>query len=147
MSHRFKVFKSNKLLGVFNLLVIWVSSWCRLFPQQLFNLILLGKATIGYIVPEYFKWPGYLSPSMGLKFADVPNGLAAIGKVPGNGWAQIVAFAGYYELSVYQYKGVPGEYGWKAISSQDPEVRKRKLNAELANGRLASRKLNASNVP
>ena len=87
---------------------------------------MLGKATIGYIVPEYFKWPGYLSPSMGLKFADVPNGLAAIGKVPGNGWAQIVAFAGYYELSVYQYKGVPGEYGWKAISSQDPEVRKRK---------------------
>eukprot|EP00434_Breviolum_minutum_P000798 symbB.v1.2.000704.t1/scaffold40.1/size395337/8 len=104
-----------------------------------------SNATIGYIVPEYFKWPGYLSPSMGLKFADVPNGLAAIGKVPGNGWAQIVAFAGYYELSVYQYKGVPGEYGWKAISSQDPEVRKRKLNAELANGRLASRKLNASN--
>ena len=25
--------------------------------------------------------PGYLSPSMGLKFADVPNGLAAITKV------------------------------------------------------------------
>ena len=34
----------------------------------------------GYIVPEYFKWPGYLSPSMGIKFADVPNGLAAITK-------------------------------------------------------------------
>ena len=32
-------------------------------------------ATIGYIVPEYFKWPGYLSPSAGLKFEDVPNGL------------------------------------------------------------------------
>jgi len=94
-------------------------------------------ATIGYIVPEYFKWPGYLSPSMGLKFADVPNGLAAITKVPGNGWAQIVAFAGYYELFVYKFNGTPGDYGWKAISSQDPETRKRKLNAELANGRLA----------
>lgn len=93
---------------------------------------------MGYIVPEYFKWPGYLSPSMGLKFEDVPNGLAAIGKVPGNGWAQIVAFAGYYELSVYKYNGVPGEYGWKAISSPDAEVRKRKLSAELANGRLVS---------
>ena len=99
---------------------------------------LLDKATIGYIVPEYFKWPGFLSPSMGLKFSDVPNGLAAIGKVPGNGWAQIVAFAGYYELFVYKYNGVPGEYGWKAISSADPEVRKRKLSAELANGRLVS---------
>ena len=100
---------------------------------------LLDKATIGYIMPEYFKWPGFLSPSMGLKFSDVPNGLAAIGKVPGNGWAQIVAFAGYYELFVYKYNGVPGEYGWKAISSADPEVRKRKLSAELANGRLVSR--------
>ncbi|CAJ1461526.1 unnamed protein product [Effrenium voratum] len=94
-------------------------------------------ATMGYIVPEYFKWPGYLSPSMGLKFADVPNGLAAITKVPGNGWAQIVAFAGYYELFVYKFNGTPGDYGWKAISSPDAEVRKRKLNAELANGRLA----------
>ena len=38
-------------------------------------------ATIGYIVPEYYKFPGYLSPSLGLKFADVPNGLAAFVKV------------------------------------------------------------------
>jgi len=94
-------------------------------------------ATMGYIVPEYFKWPGYLSPSMGLKFSDIPNGLAAITKVPGNGWAQIVAFAGYYELSVYKYKGEPGSYGWKLLTASDEEGRKRKLSAELANGRLA----------
>ncbi|CAE7832210.1 FCPF [Symbiodinium sp. CCMP2592] len=94
-------------------------------------------ATVGYIVPEYFKWPGFLSPSLGLKFSDVPNGLAAISKVPGAGWAQIVAFAGYYELFVYKFKGEPGAYGWKAITSPDPEGRKKKLNAELANGRLA----------
>ena len=31
----------------------------------------------GYIVPEYYKFDGYLSPSMNLKFADVPNGLKA----------------------------------------------------------------------
>jgi len=94
-------------------------------------------ATIGYIVPEYFKWPGFLSPSLGLKFESVPNGLAAIAKVPGAGWAQIVAFAGYYELFVYKYTGTPGDYGWKVISSNEPESLKRKLNAELANGRLA----------
>ena len=40
-------------------------------------------ATMGYITPEITgKFPGYLSPSAGLKFADVPNGLAAISKVP-----------------------------------------------------------------
>ena len=37
-------------------------------------------ATIGYIVPEYVRFPGYLSPSLGLKFSDVPNGLAALSK-------------------------------------------------------------------
>ena len=30
-----------------------------------------------------------------------------------------------------------GDYGWKAISSADAETKKRKLSAELANGRLA----------
>ena len=44
-------------------------------------------ATMGYVVPEYLKWPGYLPPSMGLKFSDAPNGLVAISKAPGNGWA------------------------------------------------------------
>merc|ERR1719161_1579376 len=33
---------------------------------------------MGYITPELTgKLPGYLSPSMGLKFADIPNGLGA----------------------------------------------------------------------
>mmetsp|Transcript_127698 Transcript_127698/g.397700 ORF Transcript_127698/g.397700 Transcript_127698/m.397700 type:complete len:178 (+) Transcript_127698:68-601(+) len=45
-------------------------------------------ACIGYIVPEYFKFPGYLSPSIGLKFADVPHGLAALTKGPAIGWAR-----------------------------------------------------------
>merc|ERR1712226_23064 len=47
-------------------------------------------ATIGYIVPYYFKWPGFLSPEKAIKFEDVPNGLAAVSKVPGLGWVQIV---------------------------------------------------------
>ncbi|CAE7208789.1 FCPE, partial [Symbiodinium sp. CCMP2456] len=57
-------------------------------------------ATIGYIVPEYFRWPGELSPKLGLKFTDIPNGLAALTKVPGQGWGQIVAFLGTYELFI-----------------------------------------------
>merc|ERR1719463_997919 len=43
-------------------------------------------ATIGYIQPELTgKWPGYLSPSTGLKFGDIPSGLAAVSKVPALG--------------------------------------------------------------
>merc|ERR1711920_897278 len=98
-------------------------------------------ATMGYITPEITgKFPGYLSPSAELKFADIPNGLAAISKVPGAGWAQIVAYMGYCEFSggFDDYKtGTPGDYGFKALTATDPEEKKKKLAAEIANGRLA----------
>merc|ERR1719337_132903 len=104
-------------------------------------------ATIGYIVPEYVKLPGELSPSQGLKFEDVPNGLGALSKVPGQGWIQIVIYCLYCEASGigFQYfdkgepSGVPGDLGWKPplLTSNDPAVTKKRLNAELANGRLA----------
>ena len=98
-------------------------------------------ATMGYITPELTgKFPGFLSPSAGLKFADVPNGLAAISKVPAAGWAQIAAYMAFCEVSQDQSPGTAafaGDFGWKLITSDDPEVKKTKLNAELANGRLA----------
>merc|ERR1719229_961202 len=94
-------------------------------------------ACMGYIAPEYFRFPGFLSPSAGLKFADVPNGLAALSKVPLNGWLQIVLFCGFYEFPTYNSDRAPGDLGWKALTSDDPEKLKGKLNAELANGRLA----------
>ena len=37
-------------------------------------------ATIGYILPEYWRFPGYLSKFLDIKFADVPNGLSAFSK-------------------------------------------------------------------
>eukprot|EP00972_Heterocapsa_arctica_P060813 8970659-Heterocapsa_arctica.AAC.1 len=43
-------------------------------------------AGMGFITPEYFNFPGYLSPSAGRKFEDVPNCLAAFGEVPVEGW-------------------------------------------------------------
>merc|ERR1712060_319916 len=98
-------------------------------------------ATMGYITPEITgKFPGYLSPSAGLKFADIPNGLAAISKVPAAGWGQIVAYAAFCELSQDQSAGTSaaaGDFGWKLLTSSDPEALKGKLSAEIANGRLA----------
>merc|ERR1712178_281846 len=98
-------------------------------------------ATMGYITPEITgKLPGYLSPSAGLKLADIPNGLAAISKVPAAGWAQIVAYGAYCELSQDQSAGTAaakGDFGFKVLTASDPAERKRKLSAELANGRLA----------
>eukprot|EP00913_Durusdinium_trenchii_P029251 g27419.t1 len=83
-------------------------------------------ATMGFITPEYFRFSGYLSPAKSIKFADVPNGLAALGKVPLTGWIQIFLFCGMVDFGLYR----PGPMS-------DAEGRKRKLNSELANGRLA----------
>merc|ERR1711975_125706 len=98
-------------------------------------------ATMGYITPEITgKLPGYLSPSAGLKFADIPNGLAAISKVPAAGWAQIVAYGAYCELSQDQSPGTAaakGDFGFKVLTASDPAEKTKKLSAELANGRLA----------
>merc|ERR1712227_778145 len=98
-------------------------------------------ATMGYITPEITgKLPGYLSPSAGLKFADIPNGLGAISKVPAAGWAQIVAYGAYCELSQDQSAGTAaakGDFGFKVLTASDPAEKTKKLSAELANGRLA----------
>merc|ERR1712178_610966 len=70
----------------------------------------------------------------------------ALSKVPPAGIAQIFAFAGFLELSYNKPCGEPGNYGKGFLglgsvglggSIQNPEVRTKKLAAELANGRLA----------
>merc|ERR1739838_167070 len=75
-------------------------------------------ACMGYITPELFKLPGYLSPTQKVNFADIPNGLAAISKVPVAGWAQIAAWCAFCEVSQKQAPGTPayeGNFGFKAI--------------------------------
>jgi len=104
-------------------------------------------ATLGYIVPEYFRWPGMLSPSEEVTFASVPNGLGAFSAVPFLGWVQIVVFCGLVDFGLYRADPSrdPGDYENAGILGvpnasgpmSDVEGRKRKLNSELANGRLA----------
>ena len=66
-------------------------------------------AAMGYITPEITgKWLGYLSPSAGLKFADVPNGLVAISKVQAAGWGQNLAYMAFCEVSQDQSAGTSG---------------------------------------
>merc|ERR1740123_2795028 len=96
-------------------------------------------ATMGYITPELTgKFPGVLSKSEGVSFADIPNGLGAISKVPALGWGQIVLYCAAVEGAGANNRGEgPGEFGWKVLTSDDAEEKTKRLNAELANGRLA----------
>merc|ERR1740123_2957720 len=96
-------------------------------------------ATMGYITPEITgRFPGYLSRSVDLKFADVPNGLAALSKIPAAGLAQIVAYGFYCEYSS-GFKTDDTNLGFKPplLTSDDAAVTAKRLNAEIANGRLA----------
>lgn len=103
-------------------------------------------ATLGYIIPEYFRFPGFLDPTKGLKFTDLPNGIAAMSKLPLAGGMQIFLFVGALETLVLKQDGKrePGDYeniGYLGVpyaeGIADPAARKRSLNSELANGRLA----------
>merc|ERR1739845_52982 len=80
-------------------------------------------ATMGYITPEITgKFPGYLSPSKGVEFKDIPNGLAAISKVPVAGWLQIFAYCALCEFNGMTNRNeAPGDFGFKVLTSADPE--------------------------
>merc|ERR1712151_1026603 len=74
----------------------------------------------------------------GVSFADIPNGLGAISKVPALGWGQIVLYCAAVEGAGANNRGEgPGEFGWKTLTSDDPAEKTKKLSAEIANGRLA----------
>jgi hypothetical protein len=97
-------------------------------------------AYVGMITPKMqgtLDWnDGLISPSTGLKFSDIPGGLAAIGKVPAAGWAQILLFCGFIELFWWPASDYSSDYNypWPWVSEYSKET---KLAAELANGRLA----------
>jgi len=57
-------------------------------------------AILGHITAQNFRFPGMLAPSAGLSFADCPNGIAAISKIPLYGLVQIFLFIGFLETKV-----------------------------------------------
>merc|ERR1719323_1977879 len=59
-------------------------------------------ACMGYIAPEFFRFPGELSPTIGISFSDVPNGLQAFSTVPALGWVQMFLFCGLVELGLFR---------------------------------------------
>eukprot|EP00959_Pyramimonas_sp_CCMP1952_P447974 9380366-Pyramimonas_sp.AAC.1 len=89
-----------------------VESFKRRRATELKHGRLAMFACLGYIVPEFYKWPGYCSESKGLLFQDIPNGLAAVSKVPGAGWVQVFLFCGTVEKAVLVHDPTraPGDF-------------------------------------
>lgn len=68
-------------------------SWMRQWPCMNFGFFII--LVQGYIAPEYYRFDGYLSPSMNLKFSDVPNGL----KVQLRRWCRVI-FSDFQRFSL-----------------------------------------------
>jgi hypothetical protein len=84
------------------------------------------------------EFPGYLSKSADLKFSDVPNGFKGIFAVPPAGLLQILLFFGLVELAWWPANNYSGDYGCGFFgATYEGEEKVKKLNAEMANGRLA----------
>ena len=90
-------------------------------------------AVLGYVVPEIFRFPGEIAP--GLKFADIPNGIAAIQAVPALGWIQIFFLIGFIDNRVFAQdpKKPAGEFGFGDYTGDATELQTK----EIQNGRLA----------
>jgi len=87
-------------------------------------------AVCGYVAAEIWRWPGEIAP--GLKFADVPNGIAAINTIPSLGWAQIFFFIGAVD-----YYGILGNFESGKLPGLEKEFLERRQLSELQHGRIA----------
>jgi len=102
-------------------------------------------ACLGIIVTEAgIRFPGYISLSEDIKFADVPGTLdGAYFGIPIAGWLQIVALIAALDIAVFrQDPAYPAgdcvqdlPIDW--VRYDDPAVKAFKLNAERNNGRAA----------
>ena len=102
-------------------------------------------AVAGHLTQQNYRLPGMLSNSENVSFADMPNGLAALHKIPPVGLLQIFLFIGYLELAVmknvegsfpgdFTIGGNPFASSWDSMS-EETQASKRAI--ELNNGRAA----------
>jgi len=90
------------------------------------------------------RFPGYISPSAGLKFADIPSGcFESLEALPTAGWLQIMTVTcmcetGYFIYEAQDPNGSPGDIGGQQwVRYSDPKTKAFKLNIERQNGRAA----------
>ena len=97
-------------------------------------------AVTGYIMQELCRFPGAIDLD-GTTFDSIPNGIAAVGKVPSFGWLQIIFSIGYWELIGWEDSRAsdePGDFGTGYFGkSLEGEEKAEKLTKEIQNGRLA----------
>ena len=93
-------------------------------------------AVLGYIVPEFFRFPGEIAP--GVSFDSIPNGLAAIEAVPALGWFQMIFLIGYVDFGLTtegSAEPFTNAQGIKSFKSEEEAAKA--TNQELNHGRLA----------
>ena len=101
-------------------------------------------AVVGYLIEQAgIRLPGAISYD-GTQFSDIPDGFAALSKIPDAGLFQLFAFIGF--LEVFVMKDITGgefvgdfrngfiDYGWDSF---DEETKLQKRAIELNQGRAA----------
>jgi hypothetical protein len=89
-------------------------------------------AVIGYIVPEFYRFPGELMP--GLAFKDIPNGIAAVNAIPSIFWMTT-----FFAIGMVDYLN-SDNLGYHEIApgpEMDEETMNTRRTNEVSNGRLA----------
>jgi len=89
-------------------------------------------ACLGYVLPEWFRFPGCES---------YESGLGALGSLPAEGWLQLVLLIGAHEILVKPREGGLGKFdfglGTELLEGQTEAEIERKQTVERNNGRLA----------